>query len=67
MKQAYILNMAMAEGAEMKSYGIYTRNQSGTTIYYIGRYTNEQEAQEAALLHFVWYALEPEKYSIVKC
>lgn len=48
-----------------RQYGIYTRNQSGTTIYYIGRYTTEQEAQEAALLHFAWYAIEPQKYSIV--
>lgn len=49
----------------MMSYGIYTRNQTGVTIYHVGSFETEQAAREHALKNFAWYATEPQKYIIV--
>ena len=43
----------------MKAYGIYTRNQAGTTIYYIGVFETAEQAKQDAITNYRWYAVDP--------
>lgn len=43
----------------MKRYGIYTRNQSGTTIYCLGLFESIELATIHAKANYRWYTDEP--------
>jgi len=39
----------------MRSYVIHTRNQAGTTNYYLGSFKTKQEATEHAKKNYKWF------------
>lgn len=46
-------------------YSIYTHNQAGTTMYYLGLFNNEFDAFDFAMINYKWFANEPDIDSIV--
>ena len=50
----------------MKRFFIHTRNQAGTTLYYIGQCKDKNDAHIKALSNYAWYREESEKYEIVE-
>ena len=50
----------------MKTYGIYTRNCAGTTIYHIGKYASVNEAYEEAKREYKWFATNPDISTIIE-
>jgi len=49
----------------MKSYSIHTRNQTGTTNYYLGVFKTKKEAHKHAVKNYGWYKVSPKEYSII--
>ena len=49
----------------MKTYLIHTRNQTGTTNYYLGVFKTKKEAHKHAVKNYGWYKVSPKEYSII--
>lgn len=46
-------------------YSIYTRNQTGTTLYYLGLFADEYAAFDFATANYKWFANNPDINAIV--
>ena len=48
-----------------QSFSIHTRNQAGTTLYYLGMFNDCYEAFDFAVANYKWFAKSPNINDIV--